>query len=167
MKGRSTAVFEYVLDFDKENNPEVDWTIFHLKPILPGQASKQFGAMISSIVEKGGVKEIKEGKFNKATFDSFCGVIEKIEGWEFSKEGDGSQLPESQKTAINELAKEGRIDIDGDESAKLRLVFIQLTGADRQELLDAADEQTIETLGVLKKKSKSGAGSKSSDTITR
>ena len=168
MKGRSSAVFEYVLDFDKENFPEAEWTVFHLKPILPGQASKQFGAMISSVVEKrGGVREIREGKFNKATFESFCGILHKIEGWEFSKEPDSSQLPPSQKDAINELVNEGRIDIDGDESEKLRLVFLQLTGADRQELVDAADQQTVETVSVLRKKSKSGAGSKSLDTTTQ
>ncbi len=170
MIGRSTSAFPYVLKADKENLEESQWTTWNIKPILPGQASKQFAKITASIVEKPGTgtREIREGKFSRASFEAWMGVIRSIENFHFAKEGSDSQLPESQSKEINELHKQGWIsEIDGDDEHLMKLVYVQLPGAEKQEILDAADELSIAKVQIIRKKSNSQHGSKSSVTTNR
>ncbi len=155
MIGRSTSAFPYVLKADKEGLDSEKWTTWNLKPILPAQSGRQLSKMMAAIVEKpgSGTKVIKEGKFNRASFEAWMGVINSIENFCFAKEGADSQLPDAQKNAINDLQKNGFIDtIAGDDEEVLTLVYLQLPGAERQEILDAADEVSTTTVQVVKKK---------------
>lgn len=154
MIGRSTSAFPYVLKADKEGLEKSQWTTWNLKPILPAQSGRQLSKMMAAIVERpgSGTKEIKEGKFNRATFEAWMGVINSVENFCFANEGEDSQLSKEQKAAINVLQKEGFITIAGDDEEKLTLVYLQLPGSERQEILDAADELSISTVQVVKKK---------------
>ncbi len=169
MIGRSTSAFPYVLKADKENLDESKWTTWNIKPILPGQASKQFARITAAIVEKPGTgtREIKEGKFSRASFEAWMGVINSIENFCFAPEESDSQLPEVQRKEINELHKNGFIEkIDGDDEHMMKLVYFQLPGAEKQEILDAADELSIATVKI-RKKSSSQRGTKSSSTTSQ
>ncbi len=170
MIGRSTSAFPYVLKADKENLDESKWTTWNIKPILPGQASKQFARITAAIVEKPGTgtREIKEGKFSRASFEAWMGVINSIENFCFAAEDSGSQLPEVQRKEINELQKTGFIEkIDGDDEHLMKLVYMQIPGAEKQEILDAADELSIATVQTIRKKLSSRPGTKSSSTTSQ
>ncbi len=154
MRGKSIKVFPYILKDDFEN-PDKERTVWKLRPILPGDSAKWMTRLKEAEVQKkGGRIEYKQGKLQRATFDSFTDVIESVENWHFS-------------TDEEDLDKLGFTEVDGSDESKMKIVYNELSNEQINELIDAADERTSNLVEVTRKKSKSERGIKSGDLTSQ